>query len=346
MSTENPPAQLPERSTVVLLDCGPRLGAWAWTPATGELVWSRNVLRMFGLEEPPAAPTVDLLFDRTHRDDRRRLARELRTATRTGRLAPLAFRIVREDGEIRVLRAISNAEACDERASRRLIGAVEDVTEQWRASRAAAADREAAEPPAPPERIVPLGEAARAVGVSPSTMRRWADSGRIRTVRTRGGHRRFPLDEVQRLSAGAAGRRPRLRRIKPPEGALPAVAAALEDRGALLAGTAARLVYAPPRRGWFASGQGQARLAEWTPALAAACRDGEYAAGAEATRRLARDAECAGTSLLERTIFVEQLGRTLLRALRADDAREPELAGADRLLCHLRDVVLEAGSGP
>ncbi len=34
-----------------------------------------------------------------------------------------------------------------------------------------------------------MGEAAQLLGVSPDTMRRWADAGRIATTRTPGGHR-------------------------------------------------------------------------------------------------------------------------------------------------------------
>ena len=38
---------------------------------------------------------------------------------------------------------------------------------------------------------VTLTEACRILGVSPSTVRRWADSGTVRTYTTPGGHRRF-----------------------------------------------------------------------------------------------------------------------------------------------------------
>ncbi len=34
-----------------------------------------------------------------------------------------------------------------------------------------------------------IGEAATLLGVSPDTMRRWADGGRVRATRTSGGHR-------------------------------------------------------------------------------------------------------------------------------------------------------------
>jgi len=40
-------------------------------------------------------------------------------------------------------------------------------------------------------RWMSLGEAARLLGVHPATLRRWADEGVIRCLRTPGGHRRF-----------------------------------------------------------------------------------------------------------------------------------------------------------
>lgn len=46
-----------------------------------------------------------------------------------------------------------------------------------------------------------IGDAAAALGVSVDTLRRWADSGRLTIVRSRGGQRRVPLGEVTRLAA-------------------------------------------------------------------------------------------------------------------------------------------------
>ncbi len=46
-----------------------------------------------------------------------------------------------------------------------------------------------------------LGEAARAIGVSPDTLRRWDRAGRIRTTRDPSNRRRVPRSEVERLTA-------------------------------------------------------------------------------------------------------------------------------------------------
>lgn len=47
--------------------------------------------------------------------------------------------------------------------------------------------------------LVPLYEAAKLLGVSTKTLRRWDLAGTISIVRTVGGHRRVPITEIERL---------------------------------------------------------------------------------------------------------------------------------------------------
>lgn len=46
-----------------------------------------------------------------------------------------------------------------------------------------------------------LGAAASLLGVDPDTLRRWADTGRVRSYTTPGGHRRFARPELERVLA-------------------------------------------------------------------------------------------------------------------------------------------------
>ncbi len=48
---------------------------------------------------------------------------------------------------------------------------------------------------------VTLGEAARAIGVSVDTLRRWDRAGKLRTTRDERNRRRVPAAEVERLRA-------------------------------------------------------------------------------------------------------------------------------------------------
>lgn len=55
---------------------------------------------------------------------------------------------------------------------------------------------------------VSLSEASRVLGVSPATLRRWSDAGRLRVFTTPGGHRRFSRDALERLLPADRSRRP------------------------------------------------------------------------------------------------------------------------------------------
>ena len=47
-----------------------------------------------------------------------------------------------------------------------------------------------------------LGEAARALGVSDDTLRRWDRAGKLKTVRDANNRRRVPASEIERLATG------------------------------------------------------------------------------------------------------------------------------------------------
>ena len=53
-----------------------------------------------------------------------------------------------------------------------------------------------------PERLLTPGEVALMFNVAPKTVTRWASTGRIGSIRTPGGHRRFRESEIHRLLAG------------------------------------------------------------------------------------------------------------------------------------------------
>ncbi len=50
-------------------------------------------------------------------------------------------------------------------------------------------------------------EVASLFRVDPKTVTRWANAGKITTVRTLGGHRRFQQSEIRGLLAGVPGQR-------------------------------------------------------------------------------------------------------------------------------------------
>ena len=51
--------------------------------------------------------------------------------------------------------------------------------------------------------LLTIGEAARMLGVSVDTIRRWSDSGRIPAVVLPSGHRRYRAEDIRNLRAAS-----------------------------------------------------------------------------------------------------------------------------------------------
>ena len=177
--------------------------------------------------------------------------------------------------------------------------------------------------------------------MSASTVRRWADTGRIAVVRTSGGHRRFPVAELRRLN-GEAAAQPSIRAVALPADALPALSELLSSTSGELAAAVTRGLYDGPAHGWFGSVPGREQLGHWSTALAAATLGTDYDAALDATRRLVTQADLAGASLLERHTFLERYGEAVVRTLQERGGKRAELVGARRVFARLRQVTLEA----
>jgi excisionase family DNA binding protein len=91
-----------------------------------------------------------------------------------------------------------------------------------------------------------VSAAARALGVSPSTLRLWASEGRVPHVRTAGGHRRFDPDVLRDWLARQPARSSRPMRqgvVQIP--VAPMLADALRSRSDLVADAVESLVEGP-----------------------------------------------------------------------------------------------------
>ncbi len=67
--------------------------------------------------------------------------------------------------------------------------------------------------PAGQDRWLTLTQASRALGVTPNTLRRWADRGQVPSFVTPGGHRRFPLAAIISYVPSHRAQRPPLAAI-------------------------------------------------------------------------------------------------------------------------------------
>jgi excisionase family DNA binding protein len=177
-----------------------------------------------------------------------------------------------------------------------------------------AADRPGAAAEARPTNVGPsvrLGEAAQLLGISASTLRRWADHGRVSAVRSSGGHRRFSVAELQRLHGL---QRVQLRIPPMPSGTMHSVYLVLISQGSELADMVAGSLY-EGRDGWFARAEARAPTAEWITQLATSFRQARYGSMTTDLERYLRRAEVSGASLAERHLFVERFAAATRRRL-------------------------------
>jgi DNA-binding NarL/FixJ family response regulator len=135
-------SQTPESRSRDLLERAEELaqiGSWEWRPGPDELVFSANMFRLYGFEPGDAAAPCPELMERIHPDDVEAVVRRYEEVMswRTPRV--VEYRTFRADGGVRHLR--STVTAVDGNGDRpsRMVGVVQDITEQRQAEREIAA---------------------------------------------------------------------------------------------------------------------------------------------------------------------------------------------------------------
>src|SRR5262249_2221035 len=103
-------------------------GSWGWNTATGDLFWSRQTYRIFGFA-PDVAPTLPMIVDVIHPDDRARFVHEVEMYERDRTDFEHEYRLKLRDGSIKHVYAAGRS------AVRRFpnldyIGAIMDITDR------------------------------------------------------------------------------------------------------------------------------------------------------------------------------------------------------------------------
>jgi DNA-binding CsgD family transcriptional regulator len=103
-------------------------GSWEWTPATGELLWSANYFRLFGLEPGSIVPSVEFVLGHTHPQDVKHVEAALADMVGGRYLGELDYRFVRDDDIVRHIRATVAFVEQGESGPKRFVGTIRDVT--------------------------------------------------------------------------------------------------------------------------------------------------------------------------------------------------------------------------
>ena len=103
-------------------------GSFGWRPDSGEIVWSDETYRIFEYDRT-VEPTVDLVVQRVHPDDRALAQQVVDRASETGADFELEYRLLFADGRVKHIHAIAHAVESAS-SNREFIGAVTDITER------------------------------------------------------------------------------------------------------------------------------------------------------------------------------------------------------------------------
>src|SRR5579862_1360868 len=103
-------------------------GTFGWKVSNGELIWSDETYRILGFTRE-TNPTIDLVFDRVHPEDRERLQQLRDRAAQNGMDLDVEYRILLPDCVLRFLHVVAHAGE-DRSGNREYIGVVSDITER------------------------------------------------------------------------------------------------------------------------------------------------------------------------------------------------------------------------
>jgi diguanylate cyclase (GGDEF)-like protein/PAS domain S-box-containing protein len=106
-----------------------RLGSWELDIPTNAMTWSRQLYRLLGIGAGER-PTVEAMLARVHPDDRDPVLGAVQAAVAESRPYTIEHRFLLPDGTLRWVRAMGRAEGGSTGPGERVVGTVQDITEQ------------------------------------------------------------------------------------------------------------------------------------------------------------------------------------------------------------------------
>jgi diguanylate cyclase (GGDEF)-like protein/PAS domain S-box-containing protein len=107
-----------------------RLGNWEWDLKSGEVHWSEEMYRLFGIDPGNWMPSRDKQLERVHPVDKETVSRALVEALRNLKPYSLDFRIVHPDGTERFVHEEAEVVFDAGGAAVRMLGATQDISDR------------------------------------------------------------------------------------------------------------------------------------------------------------------------------------------------------------------------
>ena len=106
-----------------------RTGSFGWNVSSGEIYWSDETYRIFEYETT-TKPTVQMIIERTHPDDRMQLQQIIDRAAMERSDFTVEHRLMMPDGSVKYVRAVARPSTGEDPQSWVYVGAVIDITER------------------------------------------------------------------------------------------------------------------------------------------------------------------------------------------------------------------------
>ena len=107
------------------------IGHWEWNISTGDLVWSDEIYRIFGLDKETTEVTYKNFLKTIHLEDRENVADYVNWCVENKMPYAIIHRIICPSGEEKVVREKGEIYCDEEGNAIRMDGTVQDITESW-----------------------------------------------------------------------------------------------------------------------------------------------------------------------------------------------------------------------
>jgi len=111
-------------------------GSWDWDVSDNTVTWSAALYEMMGVDRASFRPSVAAFMSLVHPDDRERVTRAAAEQRQTGKPYTVPLRILRPDGKVRIVRGGSHAVADKTGRVVRVVGILQDVSDETAAQEA------------------------------------------------------------------------------------------------------------------------------------------------------------------------------------------------------------------
>src|ERR1700730_14832713 len=107
------------------------LGYWVWDLETNRVIWSEETFRIFGLAPQGGSLDIAIIGEMFHPDDREAVCRTAEEAIRSGTRADCEHRLIRPDGEVRIVHSLGDLKKTSEGRTQ-IFGTTQDITDRKR----------------------------------------------------------------------------------------------------------------------------------------------------------------------------------------------------------------------